>query len=222
MSSSTNLDLALAVDSTYFLLSFCDLEDSPGIHSAMICPDPTAIVCEYVDSATLCQYLDLKDERNLVDISIFCGNQFTAHLNVTCKKLGLASSSFGCVSSWVATLDPEEWPCIIEGLHLDPVYCEAISQSFELYAPYCDDSGSDSGSGNAPAGLIQKPTVWMQTTPSSKLRQGYVTLLYFLLAMVCTEVACVGACESWSVLFPRSHSSPQEKNLLCSRTGFNL
>ena len=158
---SSNPDFTLAVDSTYFPLNFFDLEDTLGIHSAMICPDPTTIVCDYVDAATLCQSLDLKDERNLVDISILCGNQFTAHLNMTsepCKKLGLASSSFECVSNWVAGLDPEEWPCIAEGLHLDPVYCEAIAQSFELYAPPCCDDGDDDDSGgdNAPAGLIEK------------------------------------------------------------------
>ena len=153
---STNPDFALAVGSTYVPLSFFDLEDTLGIHSAMICPDPTSIVCEYVDSDTLCQTLELKDERNLVDIAILCGNQFTAQLNVTCepcKQLGLASSSFECVSSWAAALDPEQWPHIAEDLHFDPVYREAITQSFDLYAPsYSDDSGGD----GAPARLVEK------------------------------------------------------------------
>ena len=160
----------------------------------MICPDPTAIVCEYVDSATLCQSLGLKDERNLVDISILCGNQFTAHLNVTsepCKKLGLASSIFGCISNWVAALDPEEWPCIAEGLHLDPVYCEAISQSFEVYAPlYCDDDDS------APAGLIQK---------TNSMDEGY-TLIKVETRVCDTALVSIGngVYWRWPVLEPVS------------------
>ena len=63
---SNNPDVTLAVDSTYFPLSFFAVEDTLRIHSARICPDPARIVCEYVDSATLCQSLDLKDTSYLI------------------------------------------------------------------------------------------------------------------------------------------------------------
>ena len=140
---STNTDFAVAADSTLFPLSCFDLGDDLGIHSAGICPNPTKIVCEYVRSATLCQSLQLRDEHDLIDVSILCGNQFTARLNQTlelCKKLGLPSSSFECVAGWFRELDHELWPCIVQELHFDPVYRAAIEQSFKLYGPHDVDS----------------------------------------------------------------------------------
>ena len=59
------------------------------------------------------------------------------------------------MARWVAAVHPIQWPCVAAELHLDPLYCEAIAHSFELYAPHCDNSGDDS----APDDVIQQTTV---------------------------------------------------------------
>lgn len=147
---STNTDFAFAAGSTLFHLALFDLGDNLGIHSARICPNPAEIVCDYVDPDTLCRSLHLLNERNLRDISILCGNQFTAHLNKTlepCKKLGLPSSDFECVANWVSELDSEQWPCVTEQVDFDdPTYSKAIAQTFELYG--LDNIPNDSNAGN--------------------------------------------------------------------------
>lgn len=147
---STNTDFAFAAGSTLFHLALFDLGGNLGVHSARICPNPAEIVCDYVNPDTLCQSLQLVDERNLRDISILCGNQFTAHLNKTlepCKKLGLPSSDFECVANWVSELDSEQWPWVTEQVNFDdPTYANAIAQTFELYGP--NDIPNDSNPGN--------------------------------------------------------------------------
>ena len=141
---STNTDFAVAVGSKLFPITLFDMNNDIGIRSHQICQTPGKIVCELVDPTILSQALQLHDERNLIDISILCGNQFTATLNKSldpCKTLGLSCSSFEYVAHWVAQLDPSQWLSVAEKLQLDSLYRDAIAQSFEVY----DDHG-DSGS----------------------------------------------------------------------------
>ena len=148
---ATNTDFAIAAGSKLFPLSFFDLDDSLGIHSADICPNPATLVCEWSDPSTLCQALQLTDERHLIDVSILCGNQFTAHLNEIhdpCKVLGLTSNSFESVSGRIAELDPQQ----LSALDFDAAYCDAIARSFEFYG-YPNDSGESDG---LPTNVLQK------------------------------------------------------------------
>ena len=145
---STNTDFAIAAESTLYPLDFFDLENNLGLRSANICPTPTSLVCECVNSSLLCQSLRLHDERILINTSVLCGNQFTASLNKAgelCKKLGLASDSFECVARWVAGLDPDEWHLFSQELCSNAAYHDAVTQSFELYGYSKREGGDDDG-----------------------------------------------------------------------------
>ena len=150
---SNNTDFAVAVGSKLFPIALFDLDDDLGIGSASICQRPAQVACEWVDPSTLSRSLQLYDERNLIDISIVCGNRFTASLNRTlepCKRLGISGSSFEHVARWVAELEPDQWPPVAEKLDSDPVYCDAIARSFELY-----DHGKEGREGDSPPSAIR-------------------------------------------------------------------
>ena len=158
---STNTDFAVAAAATFFPLSLFDLEDSLGIHSATICPNPATIVCECVSSATLCRSLQLSNQSSLLDIAILCGNQFSGHLNESlepCKKLGMPSSKFEFVAGWVRDLDSEQLPWVKEELKqlvdIEPLYGEAIAQSLNLYGHH--DKVSDN---NSPAAAMMQTCI---------------------------------------------------------------
>lgn len=171
---STNTDFAVAAGSKLFPISLFDLKNDIGVSSSQICQTPGRIVCERVDPSILSQSLQLHDERNLIDISILCGNQFTANLNKSldpCKTLGISCSSFEYVAHWVADLDPSQWPCIGKKLQLDSLYCDAIARSFELYDDQ-RDSVSPPGNIMNEGGVILKVRVKLYDPVLSSIVNG--------------------------------------------------
>ena len=134
---SSNADFAIAAGSKLFPLSRFDLENDLDIGSASIYPIPEKIACERVDPSTLGKSLQLTEERSLIDVSILCGNRFTARLNNTCKvirDLGILGKGFEQVARSVDQLNEEQWQYIIGRLQNNYPYCKAIAQSLECYA----------------------------------------------------------------------------------------
>ena len=133
---SSNTEFAIAAGSKLFPLSLFDLNDDLGLGSASISPRPDTIACERVDPSTLSQSLSLVDEKVLIDVSILCGNRFTAKLNKSCdvvRSLGVLGSSFEQVAQVVGALDTEQWQYLSGTLQNDSTYWNAVTQSFELY-----------------------------------------------------------------------------------------
>ena len=133
---SSNTEFAIAAGSKLFPLSLFDLNDDLGLGSASISPRPDTIACERVDPSTLSQSLSLVDEKVLIDVSILCGNRFTAKLNKSCdvvRSLGVQGSSFEQVAQVVGGLDTEQWQYLSGTLQNDSMYWNAVTQSFELY-----------------------------------------------------------------------------------------
>ena len=133
---SSNTDFAIAAGSKLFPLSLFDLDDDLGIGLASIYPVPDKITCEWVDPSSLSQSLHLTEDRDLIDISILCGNRFTSKLNRSSeviRDLGIQGKSFEQVARLVGALEPEQWQYITDKLPDNPTYCKAIAQSLDWY-----------------------------------------------------------------------------------------
>ena len=142
---SSNTDFAIAAGSKLFPLALFDVNDNLGIESPSISPQPDSLVCEWVSPSTLMQSLQLWDEASLIDVSILCGNRFTARLNKTCQlvcNLGLLDRSFEEVAEWVAKLDTDQWFSVADNLRANHPYCDAIARSFQLFGAAEDEGES--------------------------------------------------------------------------------